>query len=44
MHLFAETQGDMQNYSKLTYTNAAEGMPLAIWFTPIYVQPFSFRA
>ena len=39
-YAFAESSADLKNYSELTYTDVAEGMPLAIWFTPIYVQPF----
>ena len=40
MHLFAETEGDIENYSELTCTDAAEGMPLTIWFAPIYTHLF----
>ena len=40
MHLFVEVEGDLKNYSELTYTNEAEGMPRAIWFVSICAQPF----
>eukprot|EP01052_Picozoa_sp_SAG31_P003703 SAG31_NODE_145_length_22612_cov_5.938169_22_plen_436_part_01 len=39
MRLFAETKDDLKKYLKLTYTDATDGMPLAIWFTPIYAEP-----
>ena len=41
-HAFAESSADLKKYSKLTYTDAAEGMLFAILFVSIYAQPFIY--